>query len=63
MHSVRDGGTVLSVSQGDIALAAGASRQRVNAELRRLAALGHLSLQYRRIVVHEPPLPPRSIAP
>ena len=41
----------LSVSQRDIAGAVGASRQRVNAELRALEQAGHIQLGYNRILV------------
>lgn len=42
---------LLSVSQRDIAGAVGASRQRVNAELRALEQAGHIQLGYNRILV------------
>jgi CRP-like cAMP-binding protein len=48
-------GLRLDLSQQDIALAAGASRQRVSLELRRLEAQGALRLQYRHLVVLDPP--------
>jgi CRP-like cAMP-binding protein len=41
----------LSVSQRDIAGAVGASRQRVNAELRALEQAGHIQLGYNRVIV------------
>jgi len=41
----------LSVSQTDIASAVGASRQRVNAELRALEQDGHIQLGYNRVIV------------
>jgi len=46
------GATVLKVTQGELAMAAGASRQRVHAELKRLAAEGRLSLGYGRVTLH-----------
>lgn len=45
------GAWALSVSQRDIAGAVGASRQRINAELRALEHAGHIQLGYNRIVV------------
>jgi CRP-like cAMP-binding protein len=42
----------LSASQQDIASAAGASRQRVNAELRTLERSGHIELGYGHVIVH-----------
>jgi DNA-binding GntR family transcriptional regulator len=45
---------LLSVSQRDIAGAVGASRQRVNAELRALEQAGHIQLGYNRILVIGP---------
>ena len=53
----------LSVSQRDIAGAVGASRQRVNAELRVLEEAGHIQLGYNRVIViatvaATPPTPP-----
>jgi len=55
-HGERDanGRTVLKVTQGELAMAAGASRQRVHAELKRLAAAGRLSLGYGRVTLHPP---------
>lgn len=50
----RDGGTVLTASQQDIASAVGASRQRVNIELRRLEVMGRIQLGYGHIVVTDP---------
>lgn len=41
----------LAVSQNDVAIAVGASRQRVNAELRALESLGHIQLSYRKVTV------------
>jgi CRP-like cAMP-binding protein len=41
----------LDVSQRDIAGAVGASRQRVNAELRALEEAGHIQLGYNRVIV------------
>lgn len=41
----------LAVSQHDVASAVGASRQRVNAELRALEDAGHIQLGYRRVIV------------
>lgn len=54
----------LAVSQQDIASAVGASRQRVNAELRALEEAGHIQIGYRSVVVigaswPTPPLLPR----
>jgi CRP/FNR family transcriptional regulator, cyclic AMP receptor protein len=55
----------LSVSQRDIAGAVGASRQRVNTELRLLEQAGHIQLGYNRILVigsswvGPPMLPPK----
>lgn len=46
----------LSVSQRDIAGAVGASRQRVNAELRALELAGHIQLGYNRVLVIGAPL-------
>jgi CRP-like cAMP-binding protein len=43
----RDNRTLLRISQGDLAAAVGASRQRVNAELRKLQAEGRIRLGYR----------------
>jgi len=42
----------LSVSQQDIASAVGASRQRVNAEMRSLERSGHIQLGYGHVIVH-----------
>lgn len=42
----------LSASQQDIASAVGASRQRVNAELRSLERAGHIQLGYGHVIVH-----------
>lgn len=52
----------LSVSQRDIAGAVGASRQRVNAELRALEQAGHIQLGYNRVLVIGGPLivPPKA---
>ena len=47
----------LAVSQADIAAAVGASRQRVNAELRTLEREGLIELGYRRLRVHGVPAP------
>ena len=46
--------TVLRISQGDLALAVGASRQRVNGELRKLQAEGKVRLGYRRLEILGP---------
>lgn len=54
-HRVGDG-VVLEVSQKDVAMAVGASRQRVSLELRRLEQAGVLRLGYKHIVVVGPPL-------
>lgn len=43
----RDDRTLLRISQGDLAAAVGASRQRVNTELRKLQAEGRIRLGYR----------------
>ncbi len=45
----------LSISQADIAAAVGASRQRVNAELRTLEREGLIELGYRQLLVHGVP--------
>lgn len=47
----------LAISQADIAAAVGASRQRVNAELRTLEREGLIELGYRRLRVHGVPQP------
>lgn len=44
-------GLMLKVSQDDIAHAAGASRQRVNIQLRQMQAQGHIRLGYRHVVL------------
>jgi CRP-like cAMP-binding protein len=49
----------LSVAQRDIASAVGASRARVNAELRALERAGAISLGYRQLTVHDLAPPPR----
>lgn len=46
--------TVLRISQGDLALAVGASRQRVNAELRKLQSEGKVRLGYRWMEILDP---------
>lgn len=60
-HGERDasGATVLKVTQAELAMAAGASRQRVHGELKRLAAAGRLTLGYGRVTLHprEAPAP------
>lgn len=43
----RENRTLLRISQGDLAAAVGASRQRVNTELRKLQAEGRIRLGYR----------------
>lgn len=43
----REDRTLLRISQGDLAAAVGASRQRVNTELRKLQAEGKIRLGYR----------------
>lgn len=48
----------LAISQADIAAAVGASRQRVNAELRTLERDGLIDLGYRRLRVHGVPHTP-----
>lgn len=55
-HGERDarGHTVLKVTQAELAMAAGASRQRVHGELKRLAAAGRLTLGYGRVTLHAP---------
>lgn len=50
----RENRTMLRISQGDLALAVGASRQRVNAELRKLQAEGKVRLGYRWMEVLSP---------
>lgn len=45
------GNVVLHISQGDLALAVGASRQKVNVELRELQAKGKIRLGYRWIEI------------
>lgn len=49
---VRPGTRSLAISQADLAAAVGASRQRVNAELRTLQKEGLIELGYRQLVVH-----------
>lgn len=46
----------LPVSQHDVAAALGASRQRVNAELKALEQAGHIRLGYNRVILFEPAL-------
>ena len=46
-------GRMLKISQGDIASAVGASRQRVNIELHKLEAMGRIRLGYRHLVLLE----------
>jgi len=48
------GAMSLPVSQLDIAAALGASRQRVNAELKALEHAGHIRLGYNRVILFEP---------
>lgn len=50
-HAVGGGWTMLRVSQADIANGAGASRQRVNMELKRLVCAGRLRLGYRWVEI------------
>lgn len=50
----RSNRTMLRISQGDLALAVGASRQRVNAELRTLQASGKIRLGYRWLEILGP---------
>ncbi len=45
------GWTMLRISQADIASGVGASRQRVNVELKRLVRQGRLKLGYRRVEI------------
>ena len=47
----KNGMTRLKITQGEIATAAGASRQRVHLELRRLQAQGLISLGYGEIII------------
>lgn len=49
-----DGQLVLQLSQTDIAKAVGASRQRVNIELRKLDRAGRIRLGYRHLVLLDP---------
>ena len=51
-QAIRTGTWSLAISQADLAAAVGASRQRVNAELRALAKDGLIELGYRQLVVH-----------
>ena len=53
------GAMSLPVSQQDIAAALGASRQRVNAELKTLEQAGHIRLGYNRVTLFEPAHKPR----
>lgn len=48
-----DASAVLRMSQGDVARAVGASRQRVNEELRRLEAEKKIALGYRRLEIFD----------
>ena len=57
-HAAERGGIALDITQGDLAAAVGASRQRVHAELRRLQDQGAIELTYRRIVVRSLPAEP-----
>lgn len=52
---IKPGSWALAISQADLAAAVGASRQRVNAELRTLEKEGLIELGYRRLVVHGVP--------
>lgn len=54
-QTLRPGSRVLAISQADLAAAVGASRQRVNAELRTLAQDGLIELGYRQLIVHGVP--------
>lgn len=54
-RAVGPGAWSLAISQTDLAAAVGASRQRVNAELRLLARDGLIELGYRRLVLHGVP--------
>ena len=56
-QAIRPGSWRLAISQADLAAAVGASRQRVNAELRTLAKDGLIELGYRQLVVHGIPTP------
>lgn len=49
--AARDGSVELWVSQGDLADAVGASRQRVHSELKRLQELQEVELAYRKVIV------------
>ena len=48
------GAMSIPVSQSDIAAALGASRQRVNTELKALERAGHIRLGYNRVILFEP---------
>lgn len=54
----RPGTWTLAISQAEVAAAVGASRQRVNAELRTLQKEGLIELGYRRLRVHGVPRDP-----
>lgn len=56
-QAIRAGSWSLAISQADLAAAVGASRQRVNGELRTLEKDGLIELGYRRLVVHGVPEP------
>jgi CRP-like cAMP-binding protein len=47
----REGTTRLKVTQGELATAAGASRQRVHIELKRLESLGLIDLGYGQVII------------
>ena len=50
-HLLGETARTLAVSQKDIAIAVGASRQRVNGQLRALERYGHIQLSYRNVTV------------
>src|SRR5262249_45705025 len=57
------GAMSVPVSQRDVAAALGASRQRVNAELKALEQAGHIRLGYNRVILFEPADAPRPLGP
>jgi CRP-like cAMP-binding protein len=63
VNGVREapGAMSVPVSQRDVAAALGASRQRVNAELKALEQSGHIRLGYNRVILFEPPATPRAL--
>jgi CRP-like cAMP-binding protein len=54
---VAPGAMSVPVSQRDVAAALGASRQRVNAELKALEQAGHIRIGYKRVILFEPTAP------